>query len=86
MLLSVPKGMSFLGSGTVTRPGFVGCFNWQWLPRVSTMRHPSASSALMISRLFMRGEYPYLSILSTWGIFLGEGMPPGKTPDYFLDN
>ena len=33
MLATVPGGRSFLGCGTVTRPGLVGCLSCTWLPR-----------------------------------------------------
>ncbi len=43
ILLSVPGAKSSLGlPGTVTRPAFVGCLNWRWLPRVATRYQPSA--------------------------------------------
>jgi hypothetical protein len=37
---------------TVTRPGFVGCRYWRWLPRWATWRQPSRSSTSMSSRNF----------------------------------
>src|SRR5262249_47556862 len=42
---SVPLGISSPKLPlTVTRPGFLSCLNWRWLPRVSTWIHPSRSS------------------------------------------
>src|ERR1035441_508011 len=38
----------------VTRPGLFGCLYWRWLPRVFTLRHPSASTCLIRSRTFMK--------------------------------
>lgn len=37
---------------TVTRPSFVGCLNWRWLPRVTTRYRPSRSSIRMTSLTF----------------------------------
>jgi hypothetical protein len=58
MLPSVPGGMSSLGfPATVTRPGFDGCLNCRWLPRVTTKRHPSDSNILIASRTFIKPPY-----------------------------
>jgi hypothetical protein len=44
MLRSVPIGKSLLGlPGTVTRPRFVGCLYWRWLPLTTTRRQSSLS-------------------------------------------
>src|SRR5579864_696844 len=43
ILFSVPGAKSSLGfPATVTRPGFVRCLNWRWLPRVPTRYQPSS--------------------------------------------
>jgi hypothetical protein len=44
---SVPTGKSFLGNGTVTRPGLVACLNCLWLPACATSNQPSASSYIV---------------------------------------
>ena len=45
MLFSVPGASSSPGfPGTVTRPDFVGCLNWRWLPRITTKYQPSSLS------------------------------------------
>src|ERR1039457_6755828 len=53
MLLSVPAGTSFLGEGTVARPGLTGCLNCLWLPACATWNQPSCWSLRIISRLFI---------------------------------
>src|SRR4051812_44818008 len=53
MLRSVPIGMSRLGCGTVTRPGFVGCLNCAWLPFRATSVQPFANKRLITSALWM---------------------------------
>ena len=41
--MRAPGAKSSLGfPGTVTRPGFAGCLNWRWLPRVATRNQPSS--------------------------------------------
>src|SRR5207253_3836538 len=51
ILFKRPGGKSSLGlPGTVTRPRFVGCLNWRWLPRVATKNQPSRLSIVNISR------------------------------------
>src|SRR5579859_1406395 len=53
-LLSVPGARSSDGfPATVTRPDFVGCLNWRWLPRVATRYQPSCSINLIASLTFM---------------------------------
>lgn len=54
MLARVPLGKSRLGCGTVTRPGLVGCLNWQWEPRRETSCQPSRIRTLMTSLLFIQ--------------------------------
>src|SRR5262245_34275984 len=54
MLFKVPGATSSDGlPATVTRPGFLGCLYWRWLPRVATRNQPSASISLTTSRTFM---------------------------------
>ena len=42
---------------TVTNPGFAGCLNCLWLPRIRTWYQPSASSNRMTSLIFMDGTH-----------------------------
>ena len=54
MLLSVPAANSCPGfPATVTRPGFVGCLYWRWLPVWATWNHPSSRSCPITSRTFI---------------------------------
>ena len=52
MLRTVGSGRSFLGWGTVTLPGLVGCLNWWCEPTTCTKYQPSALSCLRMSVLF----------------------------------
>src|SRR5688572_8547588 len=59
ILFSVPGARSSLGCpATVTRPGFVGCLNCMWLPRVATSNHPSSRSSRKTSRNFITPAKP----------------------------
>jgi hypothetical protein len=53
MLRNVPIGISRLGWGTVTRPGFVGCLNCTWLPSCATSYQPSCLKRCITTRLDM---------------------------------
>ncbi len=47
MLFNVPGGRSSLGfPATVTRPTFLECLNWRWLPSVATRYQPSDFSKI----------------------------------------
>ncbi len=41
----------------VTRPGFLGCLNWRWLPRVRTRCQPSLASSARTSRTFISASF-----------------------------
>jgi hypothetical protein len=57
MLLRVPGGMSMPGCPeTVTVPGFVGCLNCLWLPRVLFSTQPSFSKIRSTALTFVRPE------------------------------
>ena len=58
MLFSVPGARSSLDfPATVTGPGFEGCLNCLWLPRVATRTHPSSFSIRSTSPTFIESEY-----------------------------
>ena len=60
ILFNVPGARSSLGfPATVTRPGFEGCLNCLWLPRVATRVHPSSLSIRSISLTFIVPEYQF---------------------------
>ena len=64
MLLSVPAANSCLRfPATVTRPGFLGCLYWRWLPDCATWNHPSSRSSLITSRTFMT-KIPYRRVFA----------------------
>jgi hypothetical protein len=55
-LFNVPRAISSRTfPETVTRPGFVSCLNWRWLPRIATKYHSSSFNLLIASRTFMSG-------------------------------
>jgi hypothetical protein len=75
MLLSVPIGISRTGRGTVTRPGFTGCWNCLWLPTCATSYQPSCFNRRMISRLDTRKEYTLYTHLSRRRSDRADGRP-----------
>jgi hypothetical protein len=63
-LLSVPAASSCPSfPATVTRPGFLGCLYWRWLPDYATWNHPSSRSSLITSRTFMT-KIPYRRVFA----------------------
>ena len=54
MLFSVPGARSSPGRpATVTSPGFTGCLNCWWLPRVRARYQPSSARSRRTSRIFI---------------------------------
>ena len=69
--------MSLFGCGTVTRPGFVGCVNCQWLPFVATCTQPSCWSIRM-SLLLSRSNSHSLLCINIHKASLLNNSPPRK--------
>jgi hypothetical protein len=54
--LNVPGAKSSLSfPATVTRPGFVGCSNCRWLPRVAIITQPSSANIRRTILIFTTG-------------------------------
>lgn len=80
-----PFPTSFLGCGTATLRGLVGCSNWRWQPRARLSGQPAAGNSLMNSRL-CRGRVVCLANPAATGLprshrrFLGlDESAPGGT-------